>query len=396
MTSYPSASGPLVFDQLVRGAVQLSHDGNCRGETLQAFVRGVPLGEPTTVTAGDSSIQVPTVRFPHVDFPAEIRISRADGTDAMAPVRIDSVQQVNLLVGEGTLDEVVVSLRQGLVVGTARNSTNGVGVPVLIGRINGVLLRTVETRITGPDERGGAVVQFTLPVEAGDISDRGATFEILQAPLLDCIWRTVLAPVDTLMAGGIVTDIRLSEAERKLAEASLALETRLGAQVARQNHLIEDVTAHLLALINDRGANNREQARQLIAGTHSASAHDGNAGVVGVLSPFMGWGWSHPELGLNRLEQRRMGAAATVLNPHPQRTVSAIAMTVTQAQDGALAALSAQLDGQTALVEPSKTGGAPCTVIIRPQPAASLSVLSLTCTAPGNGIAVQDFRFFYA
>ena len=391
-----ATSQSLAFERFVAGAIQLARRGTVSGGQLQAFVRGVALGEPVSISEGDSHILVPAVLFPHVEFPAEIRIGWADGTDAIAPLRVDDAATVNSLIGEGRLTDMQVQFRNGLITGTAHNRTNGVNVPMLIGRVNGTLLRPVDVKLAGGDESGGARLRFTLPVEASDFSDRGVTYEILHAPSLECIWRTVLAPADTLMGGGIVTDIRLSEAERKLADASMALETKLNAQIARQQLLIEDITAHLLALINDKGADNRAQARQLVAQTGAVTAADTAVGVVGALSPYLGWGWSDAELSRDRIEQRRMGAAATVLNPHPDRTVRAIALTVTEATTEGLAALSAQIDGIEAQVEPGKVGGAPCTVTIRPQAGVSASVLSLSCTAPRGGIAVQDIRFFYA
>lgn len=395
-SSMSTASQSLAFERFTTGGLQLARrDGAATGR-LQAFVRGVALGDPIAVTSGDSHILVPVERFPHVEFPAEIRIGWEGGTDALAPIRIDDASPIATLIGQGQLSEVAVQFRNGLIVGSARNRSNGVDHPVLIGRVNGTLLRPVDVRFSAPDDTPGSVLRFTLPVEASDFSDRGVSFEILHAPSLECVWRTVLAPSDTLLDGGIVTDIRLAEAERKLADASLALETKLNAQIARQNNLIEDITAHLLALINDKDANNRDQARQLIARTGAAMASDDAVGVVGVLSPYLGWGWSDPELSRDRIEQRRMGAAASVLNPHPQRQVTSIAVTVTEATLEGLAALSAQIDGREAQIEAARTGGAPCTVSISPQGGSSLSVLSLSCTAPRGGIAVQDIRFFYA
>ena len=394
--SHPASRQSPAFERYLSGAIQLTRADMATGSRLQAFVRGVPLGEAVTVSEGDSHVLVPVERFPHVDFPAELRIARDDGTDAVPPVIVQDAATVNILVGEGTLTDVEVDFRNGLVTGTARNRTNGTNVPVLIGRVNGTLLRPVDVRLEGGDETGGARLRFTLPVEAGDFSDRGVSFEILHAPSMDCVWRSVLAPADTLMAGGIVTDIRLSEAERKLADAGLALETRLTAKVARQQALIEDITAHLLALVNDKGADNRVQARQLMAASGHDVAADSTVGVVGPLSPYMGWGWSAPELGDDRIEHRRMGAAATVLNPHPDRAVRAIALTVLRATPESLMALSARTDGVEAQIEPPAVGGAPCTLTIRPNDSASIALLTLSCTAPQGGIAVQDIRFFYA
>jgi len=394
MTSSLSSS-PLAFEMFTAGAIQLVQQGAGTSGRLQAFVRGVPLGAPVEFSSEDSRILVPVERFPHVEFPAEVRISWADGQDAVTPIRVDGANVVAGLVGQGTLSEVSVQFRNGLIVGTARNRANGVTVPMLMGRVNGTLLRAVETRLSGADDTGGASFRFTLPVEASDFSDRGASFEILHAPSLECIWRSVLAPADTLMGGGIVTDIRLSEAERKLADASLAFETKLNAKVARQNRLIEDLTAHLLSLIG-KDADAREQARRLISDTAREEPADTTVGVVGTLSPYMGWGWSDAGLSADRIEQRRMGAAATVLNPHPDRPVKAIAVSVTEASPEALAALRGQTDGREAAVELPKVGGAPCTVTVRPQDGSSVSLVSLSCTAPRGGIAVQDIRFFYA
>lgn len=400
--SAPSAS--LTFQQFTSGAILIRNSGEARTDTLQAFVRGVPLGQAVAFDASHSHTSVPCERFPNVKLPAELRVGWSDGTDAIAPIEINSLADINTLAGPGMLSDVDVRFRNALVSGTAHNAINGMDTPMLIGRINGTLLRKVEVSIVGPHEEGGATIRFTMPVEASDFSDRGATFELLHAPALECIWRAVLAPADTLMAGRIETDVRLSEAERKLADAFTRTEIKLSTQIARQNNLIEDVTAYLLALINDRAngqstdAQTRKRAQELIAKAATADTvqNDTTSAVVGPLSPYMGWGWSEPALNENRIETRRMGAAATLLNPYADRSIKAIALTVTDADNDALTALSARIDGHDAVVDLAGVTGAPCTVMVRPSVAGSGSLLSLSCTRPGSGIHVQDIRFFYA
>lgn len=399
--STPSAS--LSLQSFAQGEILIRNTGETRTGTLQAFVRGVPLGQAVAFDPTAAVFSVPCQQFPHVSLPAELRIGWDDGTDAIAVVQIDSLSDINTLVGHGVLTDVQAVFRNGLISGTARNAFNGVDTPMLVGRVNGSLLRTVETSIYGGHEEGGAVIRFAMPVEASDFSDRGATFELLHAPALTCAWRSVLAPADTLMAGGIETDVRLSESERKLADAFARTEIKLTTQIARQNNLIEDVTAYLLALINDHanGQTGEDKTRQLaqtlIAKAAAANIveSDTNSAVVGPLSPYMGWGWNDAALNKDRIETRRMGAAATVLNPHTDRMLQAIAVTVIDASNEAISHISAQIDGHEAFVDLSGATGAPCTILVRPKIAGSGSLLSLSCTRPGQGIHVQDFRFFY-
>lgn len=399
-----SQDSTMTFEQYAHGAIVIRNGSESRSGTLQAFVRGVPLGEAVNFDPAQSHTAVPCTVFPHVTLPAEVRIGWQDGIDAIAPLEIDTLADVNTLVGHGNLSDINISFRNALISGTARNTTNGIDTPMLIGRINGTLLRPVEAKVTGPHEEGGSRLRFSMPVEASDFSDRGATFELLQAPDLQCVWRTVLAPADVLAGGGIEMDVRLSEAERKLADAFASAEIKLTTRIARQNNLIEDVTAYLLALINDHAngasadkSEQRKLARDLIAKAQAAdlSQTDQTLAVVGPLSPYMGWGWTNEAPNKDRLETRRMGAAATVLNPHADRAIKAVAVTVVEADTEALANMTAKIDGSEASIDLDGAGGAPCTVLIRPSTHVSGSVVSLSCTRPGKGIHVQDIRFFY-
>ncbi|WP_292229848.1 hypothetical protein [Brevundimonas sp.] len=386
------------------GGLRLQVRTTGRGGQLTPYLRGVPLGRPVNVGDEDVLVELEVERLPHVTLPAEIRVAWEDGSEASSPLAIISEAEAVALTGNGALEEVSATLQNGMVKGRALNRRNGVERPVILGRINGVLLRPVEVGPPSAHEGGGAIVTFTMPIEPSDFSAEGGVIELIHAPAMTTLWRTVLAPHQSEEAAAVETRRRLTETEQRLAGIAAQIETRLGQELRRQNQLIEDVVAYMLALIHDRANRSetpddgdREQARRLIesASTVSGSADDETLAVVGPLSPFMGWGWSVPELNRDRIELRRMQTAATVLNPHPERKVERIALTVLEGSTVVLSQLSAQTDGQTRKIQASEELGAPFTASLVLTPPLSVGLLSLAAPMSQEGLAVQDVRFFY-
>lgn len=406
--SMPSTLSRHIFSapRSTLGCIHLTVETTGRGGRLTSFLRGVAMGDPVDVADNAIAVELPVDRFPHVRLPADIRIGWEDGADATPPLTVKTVAEAVALTGNGTLENVSVLFRNGMVQGTALNRRNGVERPLILGRVNGTLLRPVDVRFQSAHETGGAIIAFAMPVDPTDFSAEGGVLELLHAPSMTILWRTALGPAGTGEEGAVIeTRRRLSEAEQRLADTLGQVETRLSQSILRQNQVIEDIVAYMLALIHDRANRpenendpDRKAARDLIAlaSAETAPRDDGRLAVVGPLSPFMGWGWSAAELSRDRIELRRMRTAASVLNPRPERKVDKIALTVVEAAPESLASLGVQADGQPCDVLLSLSGGTPCTALIVLDPPISVGLLSLSCTTPQDGIAVQDVRFFYA
>lgn len=404
-TTEPSRRHQFAPPTFSSGCIRLRVKTSGCGGRLTPYLRGIPLGEGVEIAYDDIVIDLAIERLPHVALPAGIRIGWDDGTDACPPLIISNETEAVSLAGNGVLEEVSVVFQSGMVKGQAVNHRNGIERPVILGRINGVLLRPVDVRLRAAHEAGGAVVTFAMPVDPSDFSSEGGVLELVHAPEMTVLWRSALAPVEDPVAASAEIRRRLAETEQRMASLVSQLETRLGQDVRKQSQLMEDVVAYMLALIYDRANRpeapddaDRNQAKRLIDLASSASndANDDTLAAIGPLSPFMGWGWSAPELSSDRIELRRMYTSATVLNPHPERKVTRIALTVMEGAPEAMASLRLRADGAPVPLHTPTDQEPPYTVSAVFQPPFSISLINLTSGASREGLAIRDIRFFYA
>ncbi|WP_313475544.1 hypothetical protein, partial [Stutzerimonas kunmingensis] len=264
---------------------------------LCAYLRGVPLGEPIAFSATDTHVDLPVARIPHAKLPADIRIGWEDGLDASDPLTIRNEAQATALAGNGDLLDMNVSFTRGQVRGTARNPVNGLVAPMIIGRINGSLMRHVRSEVVSANPEGGSTITFDMPVDANDFTSEGSVIELLLAPSMKTLWRYGLGPVGDEQQEIIKLLHQASTIEHTLRGAMADVETRMGQCMATQSQLFEDVVTYLLALIHDRAAvthtaidgPDREMARTLLAKAAAPKAVSPNQiAVVGVASTFMG------------------------------------------------------------------------------------------------------------
>src|SRR5690606_17197274 len=113
------------------------------------------LGEPVALSLIDTHVDLPIAHIPHAKLPADIRIGWDDGLDASDPLTIRSEAQATALAGSGDLLNLNVSFTRGQVRGTARNPINGLVTPVILGRINGNLMRHVRSEVVSANPEGG-------------------------------------------------------------------------------------------------------------------------------------------------------------------------------------------------------------------------------------------------
>lgn len=377
---------------------------------LCAYLRGVPLGEPVTLSVTDTHMDLPIARIPHVKLPADIRIGWEDGHDACDPLTIHSEAQATALAGNGDLLDMKVSFTRGQVRGTARNPINGLAAPMIIGRINGALMRSVRTEVVSANPEGGSTIAFDMPVDASDFTSEGGVIELLLAPSMKTLWRHGLGPVGDAQQEAIKLLRQASTIEHTLRGALADVENRMGQRMATQSQLFEDVVTYLLALIHDRAAvtqtvsegPDRALARELLAKAGTLKAvSPSQIAVVGVASTFMGEGWSDIILTDHRIEVRRFSVGATVLNPYPLRPVSKIVVTAVEGNEDTLSQLHALIDATPASIEVLSVSAAPCSIIVTPevqkgQEPANVGLLTLINAEGHSPVAVQDVRFHYA
>lgn len=393
------------------GLIRLRVNERGVGGRLCAYLRGVPLGEPTEISQHDTYVDLPVTRIPHAKLPTEIRIGWEDSSEASAPLTIRSEAEAANLAGQGDLVDVKVNFTRGQVRGTARNPINGLATPMIIGRINGGMMRQVRTEVVSANPEGGASIAFDMPVDANDFTADGGTIELLLAPSMKTLWRYGLGPVGDAQQEAIKLLRQATSLEHNVRGAVADIETRLGLRISAQSQLFEDVVTYLLALIHDRAASqkktsgdpDREMARALLNKSvrPPAEATANQIAVVGVASPFMGQGWSDVLLTEHRIEVRRFSTAATVLNPYPHRPVAKIVVTLVEGSTDNIGQLHALFDAEPAQINVAGVAAAPCSIVvtsklIQGQEPETIGLLTLISAEGLSPVAVQDVRFHYA
>jgi hypothetical protein len=396
--------------------------GGTVDDCIDAFVNGIRIGRsaPTGNLTPGQSIVVPCNIFPCVPLPCEIRFAIRGSNDDMAPpLELRSVADVHRLVGHGRLEETRITISNGVLKGFAVNRINGLGRPLLVGRVNGSLLREVRTGEPRAREEGGSSISFTMSLDPADFEENGVLYEILELP--DMILAGSLsyrkASNQAIEAGIQKLQTDLERAKRRLdfelARASEIAEKRYG----EQRQLLDRVVEYLIALVFDRFPSGSSTAkaveaddatkefRQLVAqALHEAGPADLlDYAMVKPADVLMADGWGWPEQDSKGFEFRWMGLEGTVFNPHPGRTVKVIEVSIGATYDGHAPTIAAMLDSETAGVNMvSSPGGAPHTLRISPKhseqgkPVHVLRLISATAGRPIEGQENGDERILSA
>lgn len=397
---------PYVMDHAIGAVVS---DANLAGQEVTAFVRGVPIGKATipAIERGRGEVVIPIEQFPWVGLPCEIRLEGQDGLDVAPILVLGRSEQIYRVAGPGVLQDVDVRIVEGLIKGTAVNRINGFNRPMLIGRVNGATLRPINVQPVRPLDDGGCLVSFSMNLERDDFSAEGVRYEVLFLPSMAPIWSTTLAPVDQVAPDVMVeVEERLAASERRAATSASRFVSRFESDLQKQNDVIENLTAYLSSLILDRinVASSAPEDANTIATTILATARS-NAGsgatashaVVGVDSPFLGGGWSQIYEDKRRLPIRWMASTATIFNPHPERQVASILLTIAETRGQTLSSdLTVLCDGQVAAVEIAPVNEAPCTITIVPPETDWVFLLALLVSPNANVEAVEKLALISA
>ncbi|WP_018259875.1 hypothetical protein [Methylobacterium sp. WSM2598] len=312
---------------------------------LLALVEGIEIGRsrPLDRCAAGDEVSIPIRRFPFVPLPCEVRFSGEDGLDAAAPIALASEAEAVRLAGPGEVTCDDLRIENGIVTGTLTNAVNGLAVPVLVGQINGVF-RQVQVGPLRMRDEGGSTCRLSLALEAGDLTETGATIRVHALPNLAPIAQIGFSRADKDALAEAVTRL-----EAKVAQ--LAMRARIdaaGAQrvleeaVARQQTRLDAMTEYFAALVYDRGAGvpddqaaAAEVDRVLKAFYETVRRPDDGRAVssarnmvrLAPTDPSFGDDWHAPEY-FDGVSFRWMPVAATILNPAADRRATGFLVSV--------------------------------------------------------------------
>ena len=232
-------------------------------DQLVAYVNGIPIGESARLSAlaEGEKVSIQCGYFPCVSLPCPIRIGLKDANQDIAPVlTIQSADEVQRLVGHGRLEDLRLTLQNGVVVGAAINKVNGLRRPLLLGRINGHMLRNIQVEPPRMRDEGGCYVSFTMAVEPSDLGPSGATYEILKLPEMTLLGTLAFPRSDDQALALSVGRLEASvDGFRKQLRLELARAHEVAEQQRQQSQqTLESVVEYLLALMFDRFASKQD------------------------------------------------------------------------------------------------------------------------------------------
>ncbi len=379
---------PFGSPQVARGCLALVALRDVSPEAdLVAWVDGVEIGrriDQNAIRAGQI-VEIPCHYFPNRELPCEVRIGTEGGVRDAAPgLILRDTDEVEALVGPGTLDEVRLKIVNGVLEGTAVNARNGLGRPPLVCRVNGHLLRYVDHVAARKRDSGGAYLTFRMPLGAADITADGVTYELLQLPNLALLGSYAFTRRDATAAS--LTLVRLNSV---LESLSKRLDFEMGRlreecnlQVQEMDATLEGVMNYILALASDEIAK-PPQVREAEAATafrkiaEQAKALPRQPRSVHVRpsASYFVDGWFEVEIDNRGYEFRWMGLEASLLNPNPSWPVASVTLTIGATARPGEPQIEALFDAEAATVRVlASSNGAPYTVEIVPH--SDISTLS--------------------
>ncbi|GJE02541.1 hypothetical protein [Methylobacterium isbiliense] len=343
----PADRFPFDRGRIVPGRILLTAREEIRvSEPLLALVEGIEIGRsalPGACAAGEE-VAIPIRRFPFVALPCEIRFSGEDGLDVAPALPVASAAEAVRLAGPGEVTCDGLRIENGIVTGTATNAINGLAMPVLLAKINEVV-RQVQVGPLRLRDEGGSTCRISLSLDAGDLTETGASLSIHTLPSFEPIAHLQFARTERDALAEAVTRL-----EAKVAQ--LAARARIDAAghrrfleeaVARQQTRLDDVIEYFAALVYDRGAQAPgdplaaaeidqtirtfyETIRQPRSGRTAPQARD----IVPLAPAHAAYGddWYRLEAYGDTPPFRWMPQAATLFNPAADRRVTGLLVSV--------------------------------------------------------------------
>ncbi|GGC69663.1 hypothetical protein GCM10011504_54440 [Siccirubricoccus deserti] len=382
---------------------------------LRLLCAGIEVGSLALppVLLPDTLLEVPLHRLPLVPLPAEIRIAcDIDTADLALPWILESAAAAQSILGPPRIEVADLRLDHGVLRGTGVEAANGLLQPVLYARVNGALARAVAVEPPVARPEGGCAFRFGLPLLPQDLTEAGLTIGLYlvgqEAPLANFAWgRTGPGAVEAQIAR---LEARLARLEQDNAAAAAALETasrrRLDLQQERIDSFIDAAATLLLdRLAGPEEAGDRQAALRALIGT-LAPGGDGPTTVAGTPeagsrqeidahAAQFGPGW-HAAEDSPEGSFRWMTEAGLVMNPAPERPVTAVLIDIAHLYATPEPRLEVQFDVVPGQVTPMPAG--PHGFVLRivpeggPLACEALRLASRTSGSPARDGASADAR----
>jgi hypothetical protein len=405
-------------------------------EEVCAYVAGIRIGSSPiegTFEPGDI-IEYPVTYLPWVELPAEIRfVSERSGEEVCDPLRLSSHYEAVALVGVGEAVVQTVAIDQGMIRGLVINRVNGLIRPQMFARINGVVPRTITVEQPRLLDDGGASFQFSAQLHPADLGENGLTAEIFllgrDTPLTTVAFRR--ADVDDLTKRIVEFEARLAQMGQSNMVRFKAMDQELSERVDVLQQRIDAFIEYAASFMFDRVAAREVQAtpgaeplqpalREKVdaflalvhGGGRTARPSDEREVALPLASTAFSFGWHEVEQVEDCLV-RWMSDHGVLFNPHPERVVEEVRLTLAAAQGTTQPVLRAAFDQRPAVLrlDPGGAAGMASAVILWPKgreastvEAVSLaSMLHLPAVGDAGGrpartqsIAVSSVTFVYA
>jgi len=230
----------------------------------------------------------------------------------------------------------------------------------MYARVNGAVARAVAVDAPVGRPEGGCAFRFALPLQPSDLTEAGLTVTLhlvgQEAPLARYDWAR--AGADAAEAGLARLEARLARMEEAqqaaMARLAEATERRLALQQERIDAFIEAAATLLLDRLagpDDTVGDRRAELHGLIATLAQQPAAPAATPPrwyeVGPHAPQFGSGWHQPE-DPEEGSFRWMSASGVLVNPAPERAVTAVLVVIPHLYRVPEPALDAQFAGGAA------------------------------------------------
>lgn len=344
------------------------------GTQVRALINGVEIGTVTVDAEGGCDtgdvLKLDCTYYPDTGLPCQIRFAEGGEDSDVAPaIDLVSHDQVIALVGYGELHEGELTLADGMLHGTAVNYTNAHNRPPLIGRVNGSILRDVEVTNTLARPGGGATVYFKMAIQATDLTESGARYEVLSLPDMSTVAVRAVTPVrdsETLHTHIVELEEKVSQLNKRFSYALATAQDEANAMHRKTLDLIDGFAEYTLSVVFDRmqsgnpdipGTPEEEAAiqafRNMMAERTGEQLGDDTIKSLTLYPNQFGTGdgW----YGVEAYEQSKkfswMARIGTIHNPRPQLETSLISLSLLRVIQDGVFPITILLDGEPGIVE---------------------------------------------
>ncbi|QRM35613.1 hypothetical protein [Microvirga sp. VF16] len=346
-------------------------------DEVEALVRGIRIGGQHlrgSFQAG-KPFEIPIHYLPWVELPSEIRfVAKSTGHDFCSPLELRTHDDALALLGPGELHVEAISLRNGMLRGTAVNRKNGLARPHLFARVNRKIPRPLTVEHPRMLDDGGSVCHFAMQLLPTDITDQGLSVEIFEYGSDVPLTSTVLARIEDDNVHAKMIDLE-SRIEEIRSSTSLQIGTIASQSNDRLRTLQERIDAFIeymmLHLLDARATEHRENIegtegkpkplpksvlnfKELIYSPNVEPTNEPKQHTlihtIPAKSESFSYGWYNVESS-DGVDFRWMGQSGILFNPEPDRLVERVVLQLKSVYAAERPSLRAFFDHVSASVE---------------------------------------------